>query len=318
MRILLALAAFPLLTTFAPLELFSAPVLPERTTLQMKPVPLDERDPARRRVGRLVYLGGWTLTSNDPRFGGVSAMHVEAGEVSALSDAGSVIRFGLGGGSAEIMPLRAGPGRSDEKANRDAESMAVHKHSIWIGFEGANQVWRYGRRSWRRLDSAAPPAMKRWPGNSGSEAMLRLPDGRFLIFSEGPTRSDGTSAALLFDGDPAEPGTEATALRYRPPDGYRITDAALLPDGGMLFLNRRFGIPGGFMAKLTLAPKPPLSTSGILEGTEIAHLQAPLAADNMEALSVAREAGRTIVWITSDDNLNPLQRTLLLKFALAE
>ena len=318
MRILLALAALPLLTTFAPLELFSEPVPPERTTLRMTPIPLDERDPARRRVGRLDYLGGWVLRSNDPRFGGISAMNVDEGEVTALSDAGSVIRFALGGGSAEIMPLRAGPGRSDEKANRDAEAMAVHRQSIWIAFEGANQVWRYGRRSWRRLASAAPPEMKRWSGNSGSEAMLRLPDGRFLVFAEGPTRRDGTSAALLFQGDPAEPGTEATAIRYRPPDGYRITDAALLPDGGMLFLNRRFGIPGGFMAKLTLAPKPALRSGAVLEGTEIAHLQAPIAADNMEALSVAREEGRTIVWIASDDNLNPLQRTLLLKFALAD
>jgi hypothetical protein len=36
----------------------------------------------------------------------------------------------------------------------------------------------------------------------------------------------------------------------------------------------------------------------------------------MEALSVTRELGRTIVWIASDDNFSPLQRTLLLKFAL--
>jgi hypothetical protein len=38
----------------------------------------------------------------------------------------------------------------------------------------------------------------------------------------------------------------------------------------------------------------------------------------MEALSVDSENGRTILWIASDDNFNPLQRTLLLKFALAD
>ena len=44
-----------------------------------------------------------------------------------------------------------------------------------------------------------------------------------------------------------------------------------------------------------------------------------LPVDNMEALSVTREGDRTIVWIASDDNFNPLlQRTLLMKFALAE
>ena len=47
-------------------------------------------------------------------------------------------------------------------------------------------------------------------------------------------------------------------------------------------------------------------------------LQPPLTVDNMEALSVTVENGRTIVWIASDDNFFPLQRTLLLKFALVE
>jgi hypothetical protein len=284
----------------------------------MIPVPLDERDPARRQVGRLLYLGGWSIRSNDPRFGGISAMHVEGGQVTALSDAGSVIRFRLGGAQASVTPIAAGPGRSPEKGNRDAEAMAATRERIWIAFEGANQVWRYGRRSWRRLASAAPPAMKRWSSNSGSEAMLRLEDGRFLIFAEGADWRGGTSEALLFDGDPAEEGTAATPLRYRPPEGYRITDAALLPGGAMLFLNRRFAIPSGFTAKLTLMPPQALRPDSVLTGAEIAHLEAPLAADNMEALSVTREEGRTIVWIASDDNLNPIQRTLLLKFGLAE
>jgi hypothetical protein len=34
----------------------------------------------------------------------------------------------------------------------------------------------------------------------------------------------------------------------------------------------------------------------------------------MEALAVVEEQGRVIVWVASDDNLLPLQRTLLLKF----
>jgi hypothetical protein len=36
----------------------------------------------------------------------------------------------------------------------------------------------------------------------------------------------------------------------------------------------------------------------------------------MEGISVTSEGGRTFVWLTSDDNYSPLQRTLLLKFAL--
>jgi hypothetical protein len=36
----------------------------------------------------------------------------------------------------------------------------------------------------------------------------------------------------------------------------------------------------------------------------------------MEGLSVTQEGGRTIVWLTSDDNYSPLQQTVLMKFAL--
>jgi hypothetical protein len=155
--------------------------------------------------------------------------------------------------------------------------------------------------------------MREWRSNRGSEAMLRLPGGRFLIFCEG---GGGTSPLLLFDGDPAVRGTRAIEMRYRPPEGYRITDAALLPNGAILLLNRRLALLEGFSAKLTMASSPLLKPGAILSGGEVAIFRRPLNVDNMEALSVAREGGRTIVWIASDDNFNPLQRTLLLKFAL--
>src|SRR3546814_12379579 len=86
MRFLLALAALPLLTTFAPYALYKEPVLPPQPKARLVPVPLDEGDPA-RRLGGLLFLGGWAIESNDPRFGGISAMHVEGDQVLALSDA---------------------------------------------------------------------------------------------------------------------------------------------------------------------------------------------------------------------------------------
>ena len=318
MRILLAIAAFPLLTTFAPLALFSKPVPPPQSLLSFEPVPLDGRDVRRRRLGRLVYLGGWALRSNDHRFGGISAMHIEGGSVTALSDAGSVIRFAIGAPGASIIELPQGPGKSSRKGDRDSEAMAVHGPHAWVAFERSDEVWRYRRSDWTGLSSAAPPAMKRWPSNSGSEAMLRLADGRFLIFSEGQERDDGTTEVLLFSGDPAEPGTEARVLGYRAPQGYKSTDAAMLPDGRMLVLNRRVSVTHGVSAKLVLLPGLGSKPAEILSGVEIAHLEAPLTVDNMEALSVTREAGRTIVWMASDDNFIPLQRSLLLKFALEE
>jgi PAS domain-containing protein len=162
--------------------------------------------------------------------------------------------------------------------------------------------------------------MARWPGNAGSEAMARLRDGRFLVFSEGHVReADGTSPVLLFPADPALLASMPVALRYRPPAGYVVTDAAALPDGRILFLNRRWALLDGFSAVLTITDAPKLEEGATLEGRELAVLAAPLTVDNLEALSATREGGRTILWIASDDNFNPLlQQTLLLKFALRD
>jgi hypothetical protein len=144
--------------------------------------------------------------------------------------------------------------------------------------------------------------------------MVRLADGHFLLFAEG---SGGDSEAVLFDRDPAEPQARASRLAYRPPAGFRITDAALLPDGRLLFLNRRARIFEGFNAVLTIGKLPPLRPGALLTGDEeIAAFKSPAVRENFEALSVTSEDGRTILWLASDDNYNGLQRTLLLKLAL--
>jgi hypothetical protein len=320
MRTLLILAAAPFLATFAPKSLVKQVALPPLTNLTFEVLPLNHGGAEKGSIGELDYLGGWAIRSNDRRFGGISAMHVEGEEVIALSDAGSVIRFplpGRGAPAADIAALPEGPGTSADKGNRDVEAMAAHRGRYWLAFEGANQVWRYSSK-WEAAASAAPPAMKDWPSNAGSEAMLRLTDGRFVVFREEKARADGTIEALLFEGDPAVPGTKSASIRYRPPQGYRITDAATLPDGRLLFLNRRFGLPEAFTAKLTLAAKPGPGAIKLLSGSEIAHFQLPGPVDNMEALSVTLEEGRTIVWLASDDNLNPIQRTILLKLGLPE
>jgi len=321
MRILFALTALILLATFAPSGRNPSEPLPARTYVQFFPIPLDDEQPGRSRIGRLDYLGGWRIRSNDPRFGGISAMHVEDGRVLAVSDAGSLIRFPLldaGSGPGRIDAIPDGPGAGGRKKDRDAEVMTVEGNRAWIGFERHNSLWRYDRDGWRATAMAVPRAMRKWRANAGSEGMARLVDGRFLVFSEG-NRGERDTPLLLFAGDPAESGTEVLTLRYRPPAGYRITDAAALPDGRIAMLNRRFSIFEGFTAKLTIAALPASLREGmVLEGKEIADLRAPAAIDNMEALSVTRERGRTILWIASDDNFSPLQRTLLLKFALID
>jgi hypothetical protein len=314
---LFCIAALILLGTFAPVRITPPDPPPSRTWLTFERVPVEAGRPQDRRVGRLRFLDGWNMESNDWRFGGISAMHVADGEVTAFSDSGWRIRFPIppreGTYPASIQAVRNHGGVAVSKVERDVESAAAHGAYVWLGLERRNGVWRFRAADWQEVGGTRPPAMREWAENTGAEAMLRLPDGRFIVFCEG---DGGVSEAVMFLGDPSIAGTPAVGLRYRPPSGYRITDAALLPDGRMLLLNRRISLLSGPKAKLAVASVPPAQAGATIVPQEIATLAPPVTVDNMEALSVTRERGRTIVWLASDDNYMPLQRSLLLKFAL--
>jgi hypothetical protein len=295
------------------------PQRPADVIVTAEAVLLEEDRPRERRAGRLLFLGGWHLRSRDVRFGGISSMHVEDGEVLALSDGGGLFRFPVpsrpGALPLHVERIARGPGTGRSKGDRDVESLVVEGKQAWLGYEGRNAIWRYRRSDWSFEAAAAPPTMRGWPSQHGPEAMVRLRDGRFILWAEGDEAEDGTTPALLFDGDPALAATPAQPLRYRPPEGFRVTDAALVPDGRLLVLNRRFSLFEGWSAVLAVADV----RNGVIEPRVIARLASPQTVDNMEALSVTEEGGRTIVWIASDDNFTPwLQRTLLLKFALIE
>lgn len=310
MRALLALLFLVLLGTFAPPSLYRPQTPPAVTRLTIELI-----QPPEMPASPLVFRGGWHIESNDFRFGGLSALHVEDGQVTAFSDAGWLIRFAVPTRAAEaeaqIEALRMAPGDPHAKADRDIEAMVVHGPLAWVALERTNAVWRFRRGSWAAEAGFQPPAMEKWRANRGAEAMLRLPDGRFLLFAEG---EGGLSEVLVFEGDPAAAGTRTVAMRYRPPEGHRITDAAMLPDGRMLFLNRdaQF-VTASFSVKLTAARMPAVAEGAIIEPELVADLP-PL--DNLEALSVTQEGGRTILWMASDNNYFPLQRTLLLRFEL--
>ena len=285
------------------------------------PVAIDPRDPVRRRIGGLIFRRGWVLTSDDHGFGGISAMHVEGDQVLALADTGTLFRFALparpGGQTMRIAPLAEGPGAANLKWDRDSESLAVGGGNAWIGFEGANAIWRYRRSDGHAEAHAAPVAMRQWPSNSGAESIARLSDGRFLVIAEDRDTAQPFSRALIFSGDPAVRGTAAIELRYRRVRDARPTDAVQMQDGRILILNRHFGWLSGLSATLVVADISGLGAGGIIEPRTIATLAPPLTVDNMEALSLGCAEGRTIVYLASDDNLMPIQRSLLLEFELA-
>jgi hypothetical protein len=303
----------------------SAIARPRSSEISASPLALDPGDPANYLLGRLRYLQGWVLASNDPAFGGLSSLAIRGDHILALSDTGLIYSFDRDGARFSRLsgvPLRDRSGAlAINKTDRDTESMTLSPDGmqLWIGLERRNAIWRYGDPAAAAEASAAPAAMKKWPGNAGPETLVRLHDGRFLVLSEeadGPDGADDTHDALLFDRDPTDPAATAIRFGYRPPAGFDATDAAELPDGRVLVINRRFSPFDGFAAAVTVIDPGAIAPGGVLVGEEIARLAPPLSVDNMEGLAVTQEAGRTIVWLVSDDNFSPLERTLLMKFAL--
>lgn len=319
MRILLVcLAVLLLVPSWAGSE--RLPLYRGPPSVQASPVPLYPGDPARRRNGALTYLGGVSLTASDPAFGGFSALHVAGDRFTLLSDGGAVLRFRMGT-DRQIRDTRvaelAGPGTGWEKRDRDTESLAMLPGGDFlVGYERHNQLWRFDS-GFRPKRHAAPRAMRRWSDNGGPEAMATMPDGAVLVLSEahGMKGRRGYSA-LRFPGDPTTPGIRPMPFRYKAPDGFRVTDAAALPDGRLLVLTRSISLRDYFTARLQVADVRALRPGAVVTGRTIARFEPPALHDNFEGLAVVREGRRLVVWIVSDDNQSITQRTLLLKFAL--
>lgn len=288
------------------------------------PIAIDPADPAHVRFGRLLYLSGWVLTSKQPDFGGYSSLHVDGDHVLTLADTGQFLDFRMARPGVidrvHFGRLPDFPGHDGTKADRDSESMAIDPASghIWVGFEVYNAIFRYDAGFTRVTARSRPAEMKDWPAQTGAESVARLSDGRFVVLSEDARLKGGAKEALLFPGDPTDPANRPLRFAYRPPPGYLATDAAELPDGRLIVLNRHFSFMDGFWAALTIIDPRAVKPGEELKGEVLAEFRPPLNIDNMEGVSVVREGGRTILWLISDDNQMPVQRTLLLKFALGD
>lgn len=298
------------------------PMLGLVATMAATPVALDPSDPARVQVGALTYLGGVHLTSPDTAFGSFSSMLVDGDRFTLLGDGGTLVRFRMGADwrprEVSFGDLPDGPGRGSYKYQRDSESMTRDPAtgSVWVGFERANAIWRYGPDLARAQQHATPAAMRRWPENGGAESLLRLRNGQFIVLSEALPKDGKGSVGLWFAGDPTQAGRRPTRFRYLPPKGYQASDLTQLPDGRLLVLNRRFSLSQLFTAKLTIVDPAHIRSDAAVKGVEIATLAAPLLHDNFEGIAAVREGADTILWIVSDDNSQFWERSLLLKFRL--
>jgi hypothetical protein len=290
------------------------PVYRERITIRSDAVTIAPSDPARTRVGSLTLVGGWRLSSLSGQFGGWSALHVADDRVTAIGDAGSVLRFRLGqfgrAVDARIDPLPSGCRRSDGKRDRDSESLVPLPDGWLIGFESRTRICRVTADFARATAVRAPREMASWLKAGGPEAMVRLADGRVLVFAEKAPDNSALYPMLVFAGDPTDAETRVLRRTYRPPTGYSPTDAAQLPDGRLIVVNRRFDVTQGFTAVVVVIDLATIVSNRPAAGAP------PVLSDNYEGVAVTIEHGKPVVWMLSDDNFMRWESTYLLKFRL--
>jgi hypothetical protein len=316
----------------------SAPTVPAPISVAVTTtaLQLNRDDPSQDRIGALKFLGAVQLRSTDPIFGGISALRAGKATASGLkllgvTDTGNWLTFDtveqggrlIGVSSMIMTPIRQPNGNAARsKTDGDAEALEWNPvtGAATIVFERDHRLAHFAG-----IDPAVPASltalptrierlapMAEWPSNGGGEAMAELPDGSRIIISEQRQRPDGSHVSLLTRaGKTREIAVESVA-------GHSPTDAVAIDETRILVLHRRFDLMGqsAALSLIDLAPALEATPTASLPARLLARWQVPATLDNMEGLALRREGDRLLLYIVSDDNLNSLQRTVLMKFEL--
>ncbi len=283
-------------------------------------------------AGPLASMGGLDIDNARLGAGGLSAVHVgDDLVVTVLDDRARWAQARLvleDGAPTALQPLGAGP--LGDGAGRplppgyagDAESLARLPDGRWlVGFERWHRIRAYPRLDGPGAYVEAPPGLERAQANGGIESLALLADGRMFAIAERAARGEPADLRRAWIGAPGAwvPVTWRPAGGFGPVERFGPVDAAGLPDGGALVLERRFSWLGGFAARLMRVPEAALRAAGpgaVLEGEEILRLDgAMLPAENWEGVATFSHGGRDFVALVSDDNHSLAQRSMLLLFA---
>lgn len=293
--------------------------------------------PSETRFGKLDYLGGMELLAKNRHFGGLSGLIVSpnGAEILAISDNGLWVAIELeqkADGApvavrkALIAPMIGPKGKSLLKSGRaDTEAITLGdidgKGELFVSTEGRHTVYAFPyppdfNAAGRVLDLPLDKLELRY--NKGLEALAASPaDGDLkgalvAIGEQGKSYNDNMPGLLI--GGP-RPGR----FNVKRDGDYDATDAAFLPGGDMALLERRFNLRHGIGMRIRRIKAADLKPGATVDGEILMEAGFTNQIDNMEGIAVHRnEAGDTILTLVSDDNRSILQRTLLLRFRLAE
>jgi hypothetical protein len=278
-----------------------------------------------KRVG-LGLPGGAVLAPNVRFAGGIEIVADAASPLHSLSDlkltgdggfvtvsdGGDLVRgrlrldetgrlVGVDGLAFRRLTLTDGSPIAD-KADGDAEGLALTPSGdVLVSFERRHRIWNYGALAALR----DRPALVLSPDhpfteNEGMEGLSAAPDGWRAAGEDGGVWDCTPRACDVVAAPPSTPVTDGD---------FRTTGLDRDPSGdGWFAVQRRFRPPLDVRAQVR-----GMGRDGAL-GPVLVELKLPGTTDNFEGVAAEARNGATRLYILSDDNLNPMQRTLLLAF----
>ena len=287
--------------------------------------PLAPEAPDKRRIGRFEWRGTLELSSDDPRFGGYSGLLLgpDGRELLAVSDDGTWLRGRLtydasgrlvGFSNAEILPILDidGAPLGGKNQGGDAEGLARDAAGrILVSFERDHRILAYDSPEAAGVE--IPTGFGLPPGsNEGVEALTTVPPGgRLLALVEGT--ADASGQGYLREG-----GAWRERV-YRRTRSLLTVGAATLDSGEVFVVERAWSLIGGLEIRIVRLPAGAVETGAELLPEELAAMKPPLLIDNFETIAArVGPGGETLLTLLSDDNSNPVQRTLISLFAVVE
>jgi hypothetical protein len=190
-----------------------------------------------------------------------------------------------------------------------------------VGIERVNRIVRLNVGRDGLLARAQPvpvsPGIASLPHNKGLECLEFVPPGlphaRALIaISERGLDEAGNIKGFL------QSGSTWSEFSMKRIGDFDVTDCAVTPKGDLLVLERSFSRLRGVGMRIRRVPLTSIQPGATIDGPVLIEADMGYQIDNMEGLSVHRDAGALVLTLISDDNFSMIQRTLLLQFALEE
>lgn len=307
----------------------------ENLTIRAVPIDFSAIHPSQIKYGELYWRGGLVLKSSNRDFGGFSGVELSADgkNLLAISDRGYWLKAKLNYKNgkpdsltnAQMAPMLNANGKKYKHWEIDSEGLTKRNNSlsdVVVSSERSQALYRYklgnSQLNASAMDWGAISQAKKIQRNLGLESVTSLPKshkyrGWLLAIAERKLDKNGNHSAWLINGK------QDHGLNIKRYGGFDITDAAYLPNGDIVILERAISLFSGPQMQIRQICGRDVKPNALIDGKKLLSINWVVAVDNMEGLGVHKASnGETILTIMSDNNFHFLQRNLLLQFALVD